>query len=287
MATYPGKTVLETLTHHWRGTARLLPVIVLNVICVGLVLNLVQEQARGAAEWLVILLACLCCLVVPVWQCVGLVRCSSAHVRETGDNLLPLGGYLVLVAVLFATVSQTVDSILALHRFQAPPSVATTAIVLPVTDDGRTVHIAHEIDYAVLTALREALERAPEIRTVELHSDGGLIYAARAIAGVVLEHGLDSHVTEICASACTLIFAAGNRRTLAGAAKLGFHAYGKRTPNHILMVDALEEQAKDIAFLKERGVSGQFLERIYQADSNEMWFPDRGTLNASGILTQP
>lgn len=277
--------VVKTLTGHWRGAPRLWPVILLNVIGVGLALNLVQRNAEGAGDGLVLSLAVVSCLIVPIWQGVGLFRTCSTHVQETGDNMLPWAGYMILAAVLLATLSQTIGSVLMLERFQAPPEVAKAALVLPVSDDGREVRIEGEIDYAVLEAFNAALERNPGLQQVTLASDGGLIYAARAISGVVLEHGLNTHVVDTCASACTLIFAAGQQRTMGPSARLGFHSYGKRTPNHILMVDAGTEQAKDTQFLRERGVTDAFLQGIHRAGKDEMWFPDRATLNASGFLT--
>lgn len=281
-----GRNLLGTLAGHWHGSSRLLPSILVNVIGVGLGLNLLQKQAQGSPEWLIFGLAALGCFIVPVWQGVGLVRASSAYVRETGDNMLPWGGYLVLVAVVLASVSQTIGSVLALPRFQPPPVVAKAPLVLPIVDQGRTVQIAGEIDYAILTAFRDALARSPEIERVELQSDGGLIYAARAIAGVVQEYRLNSHVSDVCASACTLIFAAGAERTMSEEARLGFHAYGKRTPNHILMVDAGQEQEKDVAYLQSRGISDGFLQGMYRVENDDMWFPDRETLVDAGFLTR-
>lgn len=263
----------------------MLPVILLNILGVGLVLILLLVWAEGSAEWQVFGLATLCCVLVPIWQSVGLFRTCNRHVRETGDNMLPWAGYLILTAILMATVSQTIGSVLSLERFQAPPEVVKAPLILPISEDGRIVRIEGEIDYNVLAALSEALSRHQALKTVVLESDGGLIYAARAIAGIVLEHGLDTHVPDRCASACTLIFAAGQARTLGQEGRLGFHAYGKLTPHHILMVDAGEEQAKDVRFLLERGISEAFLQDIHRAGKDDMWFPDRAILKASGMLT--
>lgn len=270
---------------HWRGETPLVRVILLNVIGIGIALILLQRALEGGPEAAVIAAAVLCCMIVPVWQVRGHARTCRAHLDDGGDPMLPWGGYLALVAVLLATLSQTIGSLLALERFRAAPVAQVVDAPLAVSPDG-AVLLSGEIDWAMLSALRAALEGHADIRVVELNSDGGLVYAARAIAGVVDEQRLDTRVRETCNSACTLIFAAGDRRALLEGGRLGFHRYGRPTKFHPIMVDPDDEHAKDIRFLRERGVSDAFLETVYSTGNAEMWFPDREELVAAGLLRE-
>lgn len=86
-----------------------------------------------------------------------------------------------------------------------------------------------------------------------------------------------------CLSACTLVFLAGNRRKLREGAQLGFHQYAQASD--VPLLDTAEEQEKDRQFLKARGVSDSFLRKLFQAEHDEIWFPERQELVAAGVIT--
>jgi hypothetical protein len=69
----------------------------------------------------------------------------------------------------------------------------------------------------------ETVKKHPDIKTVNLKSTGGLVWEAQRISEVIIDLGLDTHVEEECASACSTIFLSGTTRTLALGARLGFH----------------------------------------------------------------
>ncbi|MEM9062048.1 MAG: hypothetical protein AAGD13_16420 [Pseudomonadota bacterium] len=272
------------LTSHWRGETPLLRVILINILAIGIALSFVQQGLRGGPETLIVGGAALCCVAVPVWQIVGYVRTYRAHLIEGGDQFLPWAGHLALVSILFVTLSQTIGSILAMDRFQPRVQTMPQSRELAISDRGM-IEMRGEIDYETLAALRRALETGTGIKGVDLQSNGGLVYAARAIADVVTTRSLDTHVPEFCNSACTLIFAAGANRSLAEGARLGFHRYGKPTEFHQLLVDADDEFAKDLRFLRDRGVADGFLEKLSAVDNQDMWFPDRSEIEDAGLLT--
>lgn len=285
MSMHVGSALTGFVVSHWRGETPLVRAILVNVIGIGIALILLQQLLAGAPDTAVILAAVICCIVVPVWQVLGHARTCRAHLDDGGDPMLPWGGHLALVAVLLATLSQTIGSVLALERFSAPPVEFMTEKPLTVSGDGMVL-LSGEIDWAMLAALKAAMAEHPEIAGVDLNSDGGLVYAARAIANVVVKQGFDTSVRETCNSACTLIFAAGTRRVLPEGARLGFHRYGRPTPFHPPLVDPDDEHAKDIRFLRSRGVSDAFLQTVYSTGNAEMWFPGREELRASGLLRE-
>ena len=271
------------IVSHWRGETPLVRAVLINVIGIGIALILLQQALTGAPAAAVLLAAVICSIVVPVWQVLGHARTCRVHIDEGGDPMLPWAGHLALVAVLLATLSQTIGSVLALERFSAPPVEVVAERPLTVSGDG-VVLLSGEIDWAMLAALKSAMEAHPEVAGVDLNSDGGLIYAARTIADLVVQQGLDTRVRGTCNSACTLIFAAGNRRVLPEGAKRGFHRYGRPTKFHQLLVDPDDEHAKDIRFFRSRGVSDAFLQTVYSTGNAEIWYPGREELLASGML---
>jgi hypothetical protein len=64
-----------------------------------------------------------------------------------------------------------------------------------------------------------------KITEILLKGPGGNLHSAFAIADLILEANIDTTVIEKteCASACSLIFSAGNKRHMEVGSKLGFH----------------------------------------------------------------
>ena len=285
MANLSPLRILQPVAQHWRGTTGLWQAILLNLLGVTLLLNFVLAQVSNQPEWLILVLLVVSSALVPIWQSVGLIRACSLHLRERGDNVLPWVGYATLLIVLLMTASQTVGTVLGLERFRAEPEPFVVAEPLPMSEDGSTAQIAGVIDYAMLSAFQEAVKAHPQLHRVHLESEGGLIYAARVMANLILAQGLETEVSTTCNSACTLIFAAGSRRVLGKQGRLGFHSYGRPSQFHMLMADTVVEQQKDADYLRARGVTEDFLQDVYQADSSSIWYPDRARLQAAGFLT--
>ena len=276
--------ILRPILLHWQGKADLWSVILLNLLGLTLLLGFLQNSVAGL-EWLVISLVVFSVLVVPVWQSVGVIRACNRYLRERGEGFLTWLAYATLLTVLLMTASQNVGAVLGLERFNPPAEPGTVAEVLPVSIDGISARISGKIDYGTLAALSKTIEAHPNLQRLELASEGGLIYAARAMTQVVEARRMETHVASVCNSACTLIFAAGTRRTLSEEGRLGFHSYGKLTEHHILMVDPLTEQEKDVAYLRGRGIAEDFLKIVYQAETSSIWYPERGELQRAGFLT--
>lgn len=74
-------------------------------------------------------------------------------------------------------------------------------------------------------AFRAMLARNPQVRAVHLNSYGGELTEARDMADMVTRRGLSTRVTGTCDSACALIFLAGDDRSLASGATIGFHRF--------------------------------------------------------------
>lgn len=72
-------------------------------------------------------------------------------------------------------------------------------------------------------ALRNLLRQHKDITVLALESTGGSHYSSVEIGELVFDFGLDTHVPNICESACVTTFLGGTTRTLARGARLGFH----------------------------------------------------------------
>ena len=163
------------------------------------------------------------------------------------------------------------------------------------------------INFSHTENLFDVLKSNDQIQTLVLNSTGGMTIAAREMADLVIDAGLDTHVEENCLSACVTIFLGGNNRSLALGGKIGFHkghweAASMREYYEDNKID--EEWAnpfefaswiyedtqsgvfEEFEYLLERGVQASFAIKTLKADADGMWEPRRSVLRAGGILTQ-
>ena len=146
----------------------------------------------------------------------------------------------------------------------------------------------------------------PQITTVQLNSGGGLQADAYEISDLIIDFDLDTHVNGICHSSCTILFLAGNKRTVERGSTLGFHqlhwaAESQRVYYEYylgtdwndefeyaewLYNDAQATILLDMEYLLERGVEPSFAIKTLQADSYDMWIPRRKELINAGVITE-
>ena len=125
-------------------------------------------------------------------------------------------------------------------------------------------------------AVAKTLTDTPGIQTVVLNSTGGIVPAGYRIAAMIKARKLDTLTTSNCASACTLAFAAGERRLLTKGARLGFHS---ETPvfntEEGSSPDMLTKLSKEhtSAYWRSAGVAEASLREIFATPPEELWFP--------------
>ena len=152
----------------------------------------------------------------------------------------------------------------------------------------------------------QLLSENPQITTVQLNSAGGLQADAYEISDLIIDFDLDTHVNGVCHSSCTILFLAGNKRTVERGSTLGFHqlhwpAESQRVYyDYYLGTDWNDEfeyaewlyndaQATillDMEYLLERGVESSFAIKTLQADPNDMWIPRRKELINAGVIIE-
>lgn len=203
---------------------------------------------------------------------------SGAALRASGP-IIHLLLRLMQVMVLFATISVSFDRLANANL--APLSPRPAPAQLPVIDG--TAVFSGLIDLASYTALAETIRANPTLQAIRLTSDGGNVAAARGMARLILEAKLATTVTGTCASACTLAFLAGQNRSLAPEARLGFHAYRLETGARVL--NTQDEQSRDRDWMIARGVKKAFLDQAFATPFTSMWFPERQILEEAGILS--
>ena len=157
--------------------------------------------------------------------------------------------------------------------------------------------------------LLKTLKNNPNIKIIHLTSLGGLISAAVEMADIIIDFELDTHVKEICFSACPLLLIGGETRTLERGSKIGFHRsswssdsmksfyedkgtreiYGWKNEfdfSSWVYDDSQEEIYSQFKYYLERGVSPSFVIETMKARSKDGWYPRRKDLLEANVITK-
>lgn len=155
--------------------------------------------------------------------------------------------------------------------------------------------------------LLDLLRKNPDLRTLQLNSSGGGVYAAIKISDVVVDFELDTHVHGDCDSSCVTVFLAGKTRTMSRGSRIGFHQIywsadnietyyererddnGWNTPFDFaewMYLDTQDEIYAHLKYMIDRGVDAAFAVETIQNPRGEMWRPYRDELLRVGVLTE-
>ena len=152
----------------------------------------------------------------------------------------------------------------------------------------------------------QLLSENPQITTVQLNSAGGLQADAYEISDLIIDFDLNTHVDGVCHSSCTILFLAGNKRTVERGSTLGFHQlfWGAESQKvyydyylgtdwndefeyaEWLYNDAQATILLDMEYLLERGVEPSFAIKTLEADPYDMWIPRRKELINAGVIIE-
>ncbi len=222
-----------------------------------------------------------------VWQVVGGLRRAKREQAEQGASnnawMLYLGVSTAVVLMGF----QVLD--VAAARYFIEPRTKT----IFGNDDfsaklkGNSIHLGGEVNYLMYQALLIMLNKHPNVTTISLESNGGIVFAGRSIAKLLEARSLTTQVKTYCYSVCTLVFAAGKKRMLLPGAEVGFHGYSFDIPYRYQTVDPVAEQQKDMAYLMARGIDCGFLKHAFSIGATNLWKPSRAKLFDAGFITEP
>jgi hypothetical protein len=187
------------------------------------------------------------------------------------------------------------------ERFETDGKELTFNLTIPYPDDPNST----ELIWRDVEEFQLYVMENPKLRLVSVSGPGGYGPAAVEIAETILEFGLSTRAFGDCMSACSRIFLAGQMRTLAEGARLGFHRpyiIGEEEREYFLAhrenrgweteFDYVEwiydigwrDTLETIEFMTSRGVSLDFALEAFTYDSYEMWFPNFDALKKGGVL---
>jgi hypothetical protein len=290
--------MIAYLLSHWRGKQPLAWSFWANFVGVRLLVFVVQTQRIAVTQsppqvsaLVVYFFVLLLHGVLLIWQIVGVIRACDHHFAEH-RSLATLWGAQLAAVVLFL-----MSAVYSLEAVQVTLKPADSENVLDkikqehaaqyelsISDNSCDLRVEGSLELGITKAVRRVLSDNHYIKTVVLNSNGGNIYEGRGLAKLFSKHRLNTHVNELCTSACTLAFIGGVHRSAANSAKFGFHQYRVDADYDVIVTDVGKEQARDTVLFLDSGVSEPFTSKMFNQGASGMWWPELAELVNVGFL---
>jgi hypothetical protein len=286
----PTPTSNNYLVRHWRGELGLgvsywvnSLLLMASVGVIGFALH-TMDIVQNPRLWLAVsATATVFGIVGAVWLSIGIWRSAgyakhafwgvAARVVVT-LSLLALGSRALMYGMPYSAEAYR----LAVAGDDTPPHQ------LRLVRNGQGLEIAGGIDFGTAHDVQVLLSAAPGVKTVDLNSIGGRVAEAERLRDIVRQRHLSTYTSDVCASACTLVYLAGQRRYLGPYGRLGFHrwSFAGLTPEQVL--DNIREQERQMI---AAGVAPDFAAKASATAANDLWVPDRVTLVNAHVVTDP
>ncbi len=293
------QTLVRYVNDHWQGHHGLAWSFWVNLVLIRVLVFLAQEWISPATGHVSIDCNALIPALVLVfhgilffWQVIGVLRAAGFHVRSSGSMAPVWGVQMAVIVAFFWTISYTIEAWqITLPASDKVPSQAelnaerAAKYNIEPSVDGRSLTLTGSLELGITARLKDQLEVHPNVEQIVLASTGGNIYEARGLANAIRQNGLNTKVIGECSSACTTVFIGGAERRLASGGKLGFHQYRIDADYAVLNADPVREQTRDRAIFLASGVAIWFVDKMFDSDASEMWFPEISELIDARVVT--
>jgi len=285
---------LAYILKHWRGQLSLAVSFWVNVFIINIGIRVFEfwltetspiENPVLSSQFTITYVFIALAIVYP-WQIIGLWRSANRSIEKTKKRFWP-GAVKVLVVLgllgTFGDLSTSWPDYKDLYRIGFEKDECGDCRV-EVMNDGSLIHLKGGLGFGVSTEVRRLLDKNQNVNGIILDSLGGRVYEGRELSKLILIHGLDTYTLKGCYSACVTAFISGNRRYLADGANLAFHQYNSGRKGLEQYADMSSEQQKDLKIYEQRGVSQDFVDRMFTAKHDDLWFPTVDEMIAAGVI---
>ncbi|WP_233237445.1 ATP-dependent Clp protease proteolytic subunit [Bordetella sp. LUAb4] len=280
---------------HWRGQLPLWLAFWINGVLFGLLFlfahGYLALSMKGHSSLQLLSLESVAALVLAflglMWWAVGLWRCADVRLAHGRARKRSVMVQIMLVCLAWVTLEVATTAPLGpikdLAMLAIGKDVLGGDIDVKVAPDGRSVILVGFLHQGAADRVRQALDAAPQAKTLVLSSPGGRLQEGELLANLVRTRQLDTYVDEYCASACTYAFLAGHERAATPQARIGFHRpyspFGGKTIDVIAGEDMMERY-------REAGLPDWFIERVADTPSESVWYPTEQQLTDARVVTR-
>lgn len=205
-------------------------------------------------------------LVVVIF--VVITRCTRSAMRIVSTRWIALGMYCMALSVLPGLAVRNVDIGLADSWWGMVSGERRPVEVRADPQLGRIV-LRGRVGFGSSEALEKVLLANRQLTLIELESPGGYAVEGFRMAELITRYGLDTVAFGDCASACTLLFAAGGVRHLGPDAELGFHRSGTKYGPVGEGWSATDHAMAD--YYAQRGVTQEFIHKALTPSIRDLW----------------
>ncbi len=286
------------LRNHWQGHHSLIRSFLVNLVLLRLVIFYLDRfthppflEHTYTAVVATTLFFVVGHLIIYPWQIVGVLRACERYLRDLGSAAWVWAIYIgIAVSVVFTLIS--VFGAFQWMFIERDVELAADVLereraskyTLTLANGDTLIHLRGSLEMGVTKKLEAILRQHPEVTGMVLESNGGHIYESRGVAKLIQRYGLDTYVFAYCSSACTTAFIGGSARILGENGRLGFHQYGLSANLPLPYLDIEKEQEKDRRFYQSQEIEEAFLERVFNANHAEIWFPRTEELLEAGVV---
>lgn len=224
--------------------------------------------------------------IVYPWQIIGLWRSANRHLEETKKGFWARAVKVLVVLGILGTLGNlNISWPIYKDLYQigfGKDEYGDYRVEL--VDDGLLIHLQGGLGFGISKEVNHLIAKNPNIKGIILDSHGGRIYECRELSKIILINGLDTYTLKGCYSACSMAFISGNKRYLGIGANLAFHQYSSGAKSLDPYVDVPSEQRKDLIIFQRRGISQDFIDRIFRAEQDDLWYPTIDEMLSAGVI---
>jgi len=290
---------MDYIRTHWRGNQSLVWSFWVNLVALRIAILFCEHfthppfsDKSTTALVLTVAYFIVFQLIVYPWQILGLIRACDRYLVERGSYVSVLLAQFAMVLSLLATLIYVLGAFQSLfanpaamiinQRQPSPPLLSPYTLTL--NDEATRIVLKGSFRIGITKEMASLLEQNPGVQGIVLGSDGGRITEGRGVARLIMEHGLDTYVFDVCKSACTTAFIAGASRILGPEGKLGFHQITMDSKFKTPYIDPEAEQLIDLTFYRRQKIAEDFLQNVFKTPHTDIWFPSTKVLLAAGVV---
>ncbi len=286
--------MLNHIKKHWRGDLSLSISFWVNIFLLNILLNLTDSLITNfssinnpvSASQIAIIFSFFTIVIVYPWQIVGIWRCTKRYIE---NNKRKFWANFVQVLIVIGVIG-------TLGRINASWPTYKDLFEIGFEKDkfsnyeveflkqGNLIHLKGGLVFGVSKEVQRLINQNKTVKGIILDSIGGRIYESREISRIIKENNFNTYSLTGCYSACAMAFINGKKRYLAKGANLAFHQYSPYSKNLEQYYDISLEQGKDLENFEKQGISQSFINSVFKASKNDMWYPTKKEMLDAGVI---